>query len=383
MMPESQYRVSVVVPTFKRPDLLIRCLTALRAQDFDTSDYEVIIADDAACDETRRVLDACCSGESGVPGSPARRQCPGPEVRYVAVTGKHGPAAARNAGWRVARGEIIAFTDDDCVPTPGWLRAGLAAFTDGVTGVSGRLIVPLQRIPTDYELNAAQLAIARFVTANSFYRRACLARIGGFDERFTSAWREDTDVYFTLLERYASDDRGRATTRDRPYYDTFEVRQPVVIVRAIPCGCSGDEHSSLDKAFVYAPDAVVIHPLRSAQWGVSLSQQRKSMFNALLYKKHPALYREKIQAAPPWHYYAIMGALLVVIGALLGRKQGLAFGAACLWMFLTGRFCLQRLDQTSRERRHVAEMLVTSVLIPPLSIFWRIRGAIKFRVFFL
>ncbi len=81
------------------------------------------------------------------------------------------------------------------------------------------------------------------------------------------------------------------------------------------------------------------------------------MFNALLYKKHPALYREKIQTAPPWHYYAIVGALLVVIGALLGRKQGLAFGAACLWMFLTGRFCLQRLDQTSRERRHVAEML--------------------------
>ena len=140
---------------------------------------------------------------------------------------------------------------------------------------------------------------------------------------------------------------------------------------------------SMDKAFVYAPDAVVIHPLRSAQWGVSLGQQRKSMFNALLYKKHPALYREKIQAAPPWHYYAIVGALLVVIGALLGRKQGLAFGAAYLWMFLTGRFCLQRLDQTSRERRHVAEMLVTSVLIPPLSIFWRIRGAIKFRVFFL
>ena len=379
MMPESQYRVSVVVPTFKRPDLLIRCLAALIAQDFDASDYEVIIADDAACDETRRAVDACCSGESRVSGSLTRRQCLGPEVRYVAVTGKHGPAAARNAGWRVARGEIIAFTDDDCVPTPGWLRAGLAAFTDGVAGVSGRLIVPLECVPTDYELNAARLATSTFVTANSFYRRACLARIGGFDERFTSAWREDTDVYFTLLERYASDDRGRATTRDRPYYDTFEVRQPVVIVGA----CSGDEHSSLDKAFVYAPDAVVIHPLRPARWGVSLGQQRKSMFNALLYKKHPVLYRQELQAAPPWHYYGIAGALLAVMGGLLGRKRCLAFGAACLWMFMTGRFCWQRLERTSRKRRHVAEMLVTSVLIPPLSIFWRIRGAIKFRVFFL
>ena len=377
MMSKSQYSVSVVVPTFKRPDLLIRCLAALMAQDFDATDYEVIIADDAACVETRRAVEAWCGSKI--------RPYPGPAVRYVPVTGTHGPAAARNAGWRVARGEIIAFTDDDCIPAPTWLRAGLATFAggDGVVGVSGRLIVPLQSMPTDYELNAAQLASASFVTANCFYRRACLAAIGGFDERFTSAWREDSDVYFTLLERYASDHRGRATTRDRPYYDTFEVRQPVVMVGAIPCGRSGDEHSSLDRAFVYAPDAVVIHPLRPARWGVSLSQQRKSMFNALLYKKHPVLYRQELQAAPPWHYYGIAGALLAAMGGLLGRKRGLAFGAACLWMFMTGRFCCQRLERTSRKRRHVAEMLVTSVLIPPLSIFWRIRGAIKFRVFFL
>ena len=343
-MPESQYRVSVVVPTFKRPDLLFRCLTALMAQDFDAGDYEVIIADDAACDETRRAVEAWC--RSRVPVLPVHRQCPA--VRYIAITGNHGPAAARNAGWRVARGEIIAFTYDDCVPTPGWLIAGLAAFADGVAGVSGRLIVPLQRVPADYELNAAQLATSRFVTANCFYRRACLATIGGFDERFTSAWREDSDVYFTLLER-----------------------------------CAGEVIPSLSRSFVYAPDAVVIHPLRPARWGVSLGQQRKSMFNALLYKKHPALYRQKIQAAPPWHYYVIVGALLMVIGALLGRKQRVAFGAACLWVFMTGRFCLKRLDRTSCKRRHVGEMLVTSVMIPPLSIFWRIRGAIKFRVFFL
>jgi len=107
------------------------------------------------------------------------------------------------------------------------------------------------------------------------------------------------------------------------------------------------------------------------------------MFNALLYKKHPRLYRQRIQAAPPWPYYGILGALLAVIGGLLGRHERFAFAAACLWMFLTGRFCLQRLRRTSREPGHVAEMLVTSVLIPPLAIFWRIRGAIKFRVFFL
>jgi hypothetical protein len=85
----------------------------------------------------------------------------------------------------------------------------------------------------------------------------------------------------------------------------------------------------------------------------------------------------------PWRYYGIVGALLVWMGAMLSRKQGLAFGAACLLMLLTGSFCLQRLRQTSRQPGHVAEMLVTSALIPPLAIFWRLRGAIKFRVWFL
>src|SRR5947209_8420191 len=57
MMSENKCRVSVVVPTFKRHALLTRCLTALMAQDFDATDYEIIIVDDAACDETRKVVE--------------------------------------------------------------------------------------------------------------------------------------------------------------------------------------------------------------------------------------------------------------------------------------------------------------------------------------
>ena len=320
--------VSVVVPTFKRPTLLVQCLKALLVQDFAPADYEVIIVDDAACDQTRCLVERW-----------AAMRC-SHTVRYIPVTGSnHGPAAARNIGWRAAHGEIIAFTDDDCIPSSDWLKAGVAAMADGVVGVAGRLVVPLQTAPTDYEYNASYLAQCEFVTANCFYRRDALVMAGGFDERFTAAWREDSDLIFTLEE--------------------------------------------LDARCTSAPDAIVVHPVRPAPWGISIRQQRKSMFNALLYKKHPVLYRQKIQASPPWHYYAIVGALLVtLLGVIIGLGL-LAVAGLSLWMYLTTRFCVQRLRHTSHAPSHVTEMLATSIVIPPLAIFWRLRGAIKFRVFFL
>ena len=103
--------VSVVVPTFKRPMLLARCLEALLAQDFAPLEYEVIIIDDAASDQTR------CQVEQYA----KRAEMEGHTIRYFAATNSHGPAAARNIGLYAAYGEIIAFTDDDCIPSPGWL----------------------------------------------------------------------------------------------------------------------------------------------------------------------------------------------------------------------------------------------------------------------
>lgn len=330
--------VSVIVPTYRRDDLLDRCLAALAAQDHDPATYEVIVCDDAASDTTRRLVAAWAARSRAA-------------VRYLPVCGTHGPAAARNRGWRAARGAIIAFTDDDCVPQPDWLRAGLHAFAgcgatplagggaDGpVIGVCGRIVVPLPPVPTDYERDAAGLAGAEFATANCFYRRDALAAVGGFDERFTAAWREDADLFFALLER----------------------------------GCR----------VARAPGAVVVHPVRPAQWGVSLHQQRKSMFNALLYKKHPARYRERIQATPPLAYYGIVGALLAGLLGILSGRGRMALTGGGLWLILTGRFCVRRLRGTSHAPTHVAEMAVTSALIPPLSVFWRLRGALAFRVRF-
>jgi GT2 family glycosyltransferase len=319
-------QVSVVVPTFKRPDLLDRCLQALLAQDFDPTAYEVIVVDDAADQQAK------------LPGSLVQTSSL-PRLRYLSMPKRRGPAAARNRGWQAAAGAIIAFTDDDCLPAPGWLKNGTRALARGASGASGQVIVPLPPSPTDYEANAAGLAQSRFVTANCFYLRSALSSVGGFDETFNLPWREDSDLYFRLLA----------------------------------CG----------HLLVEAPDAVVVHPVRPARWGASLRQQRKSMYNALLYRKHPAIYRQRIQAAPPWHYYAAVGSLLALPAAFLAGSLPLALGGLAAWMALTAAFCARRLRRTSHALGHVMEMLVTSALIPPLSVYWRLRGALTFRVFFL
>lgn len=243
---------------------------------------------------------------------------------------RRGPAATRNIGWRRAKAPIVAFTDDDTVPDADWLARGLATFAPGVDAVAGRIVMPLPATPTDYERNEQGLERAEFVTANCFVRRAVLARLGGFDESFRLPWREDSDLHFRLLE----------------------------------AGCR----------VVRASQAIVVHPVRPAPWGVSLRQQRKVMFDALLFRKHRALYRERIRRAPRWDYYAVVASLAL---------SPFWPPALLVWAFLTARLCCERLSGTSKAPAHVAEMVITSILIPPLSVFWRLVGALKFRVTFV
>jgi GT2 family glycosyltransferase len=320
--------VSVVVPTCGRLAQLERCLDALEVQDVPREMYEVLVVDDSAHGEATPLVERFAREATM-------------QLRCIRAGPRSGPARARNVGWRAARGGIIAFTDDDCIPTPRWLRAGLTAVvtSGGVDGACGTIRVPLSRDPTDYERDAAGLERAEFATANCFYTRRALDDVGGFDERFTAAWREDSDLFLALLEK--------------------------------------------GKRLGFARDAVVVHPVRPAGWGVSIRQQRKSMFNALLYKKHPLLYRERVQASPPWIYYAIVAALAGATLAAAFSRGWLVLVMLGAWALLTASFCARRLRGTSRARGHVTEMVVTSMLIPPLAVYWRLRGAVRFRVLFL
>jgi len=324
----SAIRVSVVVPTRGRMDLLDRCLDALTRQTLPGACFEIIVVDDEPSHNTLHL----------VAGWRTRTLDRGPRLVYLPNANQHGPAAARNLGWRSAQAEVVAFTDEDAVPSPVWLAQGLAAFGDEVDVLCGRLDAPLPGRPTEAERAARRAANDAFSVANCFCRKRLLERLGGFDERFRQARHSDADLHFRLL--------------------------------------------ACDARIVRAPEALVVQPVLPATWGASLGRTREAVFDALLYKKHPRLYRERIAAAPPWDHYLAVAALLVALGASFAGPGALALAPGAVWLALTARRCRQRLRGTAHTVSHVTDVVLTSVLIPPLAVFWRLAGAIRYRVRF-
>lgn len=170
--------VTVVVPTRNRHLLLERLLTALSRQTYPH--VEIIVVDDASTDGTAAV---------------AERE----GVRVVRQDTPAGSYAARNAGLQQARGEIIAFTDDDCIPQPGWVSALIQLFlaTD-VVGVQGvTLPVPGDITPFTHQIEQTRPG-PPYRTCNIAYRRSILERLGGFDDRFR--WYADNILGYRAAE---------------------------------------------------------------------------------------------------------------------------------------------------------------------------------------
>jgi glycosyltransferase involved in cell wall biosynthesis len=303
---------------------LLRCLSALSEQNFDPGAFELIVVSDGPDPLTANALSGWQIG-------------PLPKLRYMNTPEKKGPAAARNYGWLNAKGTLIAFTDDDCIPDFNWLNAIYGRYQgEEYFALSGKTIVPVSEKPTDYELNTAGLQTADFITANCCCSKKALMATGGFDEQFTMAWREDSDLEFKLIR----------------------ARIPIYKV-------SG---------------AVVTHPVRTAPWGISIKEQRKTLYNALLYKKDPVLYRQKIQPAPPVLYYAIISAFLIMLTGLLIPDKTLSWVGLVMWLSLSLLFIFRRLRNTTLAPGHLIEIVVTSLCIPFLSIYWQWYGAIKYRI---
>ena len=174
--------VSVAVPVKDRRERMLRCLDALLAQDHPN--YEILVIDNESTDGTAEACRAHAEG-SGVP------------VRVEVLPGTVG--AIRNRAARLARGELMAYTDSDCMPEPGWLSAGVAPFEGrpelGI--VCGRTLPAepiVQGWPATIEVEELT---GRFESCNVLFRREAFCRTAGFDERIGHFW-EDTAAGFAI-----------------------------------------------------------------------------------------------------------------------------------------------------------------------------------------
>ena len=173
-------RVSVVVPTYQRASRLPALVAGLEAQTLPRGEFEVFIVDNASTDSTAAVLAELAERTTMT-------------LRALRIERNRGPAPARNAGWRNSSAPIVAFIDDDNVPSPGWLEAGLAAFDDERVGVvQGRTLPdPSEPLRPFHVSQRIDEFTNLYETCNIFYRRNVLEAVGGFDESF-GFFGEDT-----------------------------------------------------------------------------------------------------------------------------------------------------------------------------------------------
>ena len=187
----------MIVPTHGRADGLRVCLRHLAALAYPLDRFEVIVVDDGSPEPVEEDI-APIGGELAV---------------TVARQERSGPARARNVGADLAQGRYLAFTDDDCRPTPGWLAGFAAQFVETPAAALGGATV--NALPENICSTASQLLCdylyayhnadpehARFFTSSNLALPADVFHdVGGFDTSFTLPAAEDRDLCDRLLRR--------------------------------------------------------------------------------------------------------------------------------------------------------------------------------------
>lgn len=309
---------SVVTPTVGRPSLN-KLLAALH-QPSGPPPAEVVIVDDRP--DQRRPL---AVGETSF----AVRVVPGAAM---------GPAAARNRGWRQTTSTWVAFLDDDVVPGPRWrgelaVDLGEAAQLGSVAGTQGRLRVPLPtgRRPTDWERNVAGLAHARWATADLAYRRDVLIEVGGFDERFPRAFREDADLGLRVT------DAGYVILQGERSAD---------------------------------------HPVRAADRWVSLRLQAGNADDVLMRGRHGPGWRARSGAEPgrTGRHLATTACGAGALASAWGGRRRVAAVAGAGWLAGTAELVAARIRPGPRTAAEVSTMVLTSAALPALATAHWMRG---------
>jgi HAD superfamily hydrolase (TIGR01662 family) len=261
----------------------------------------------------------------------------------VVRTRGRGPAAARNAGWRAARTDWVAFLDDDVTVPADWcwrLVRDLADLPDSVGASQAWLHVPMPvgRRPTDEERRTTGLVGARWITADMAYRRTALLATGGFDERFPRPFREDSDL----------------------------------ALRTVRAGFT-----------IVWGDRVTTHPITSrGGWRSSLRAQAGNADNALMRAKYGRRWRRLTAAGPgrTGRHIITVAAAATGLAAFVSHNAKLGAAASSLWALLTAEFTLERVLPGPRTGREIATVLATSVAIPPLALAHRAKGELAVRL---
>ena len=247
-----------------------------------------------------------------------------------------GPAAARNVGWRASRADWIAFLDDDVVPTSAWLERlaeDIAAAPPHVGGSQGRIRVPLptDRRPTDWERNVKGLETARWATADLAYRRSVLTRVGGFDERFPRAFREDADLG----------------------------------LRVTAAGYR-----------IVLGSRSVVHPVRPARFGASIALQRGNADDVLISALHGRGWHDAAGAprGRRRRHLATTASLALAVAAFALGLRRLAWLASTGWLTGTGELAWARLRSGPGNREEVVGVVGTSLFMPVAATFWWLAG---------
>jgi glycosyltransferase involved in cell wall biosynthesis len=305
---------SVVVASHARPLRLRWLLNALEEQTFGA--FEVIVVHDYDPATAARILDAH-------PVAP----------RHLAIPpGTGSPARQRNLGWREARAPLVAFTDDDCRPEPGWLAALVAA----AGRAPGRVVQGATR-PDPFERDVFAAPHVRTLevdppgrfaqTCNILYPRELLERLGGFDERAITG--EDLDL-------------------------------------ALRAGAPP----------VAAPGAVVNHAIEALTLPAMIRSAAKWRYLAYVLAKHPELRRDCVLGVfwEPEHFEVVLA-----LAALGTRRRPLLALLALPWLRRAGR----------RRGPRLAERLVAAAELPGQTVqelaevATMAAGSLRFRTFVL
>lgn len=274
-MPGAATEISVVIPTFRRPDRCRLLLEALAAQTLAPTRFEVIVVDDCSGDETSALL-------AGMGAKVPYR------LQALQTPANAGPAGARNLGWRHASAPVVAFVDDDCTPEPAWLEAAVSFLAaNPCVGVAQGCTrapdgVDVSKLPGRYVWRVIPEPTPYFDACNIFYRREALESTGGFDEAMVAWWPR----------------KGRPGATPLAWGEDTAAGWKVV-------------EAGWERAFV--PGAVAVHEveLRSLGWHVKTGYLDRLIIT--LGVRHPGYRREAFWR--PWAYRREDAAFLVAVAA--------------------------------------------------------------------